>query len=347
MKRSLTRSNTTLALLLFTSIIVGACNFPGSGATPDFEATSAAQTVAARLTQASMETVIEPPPLLTTEPPPEPPPVSSPTDTPIPTTAVPPTEVPTNTPTVTKTEIPCDRAAFITDVTIPDGEEIDPGDSFTKTWRLRNNGSCTWTSSYSLIFDHGDSMGGPAAVQLTSSTVEPGQSVDISVDLTAPNTPGTYKGFWMLRNGSGVVFGIGVNANVAFWVEIVVPEPATLDFTLTYRNIHQCGIHPFYATIRIKNTGDLDIESARIRIRDLTAAVDLYGPSTKNNWFLSNEGDCPPQDSRVEPGEVSFLAVNIGPAPGTGNNARVTLRLCSEDNLGGECLQKITTFVIP
>jgi hypothetical protein len=235
----------------------------------------------------------------------------------------------------------------VSDVTIPDGAEIDPGDSFTKTWRLRNNGSCTWTSSYSLIFDHGDSMGGPASQQLTSGVVEPGQSVDVSVDLTAPNTPGTYKGFWMLRNGSGVVFGIGAAANIAFWVQIVVPEPDTLAFTLTYRNIHQCGILPFYATVRIKNTGDLDIESARIRIRDIDAAVDLYGPLHGNSWFLSNENDCPPQDSRVEPGEVSYIAVNIGPAPNSGNTARVTLRLCTEDDLGGECLQKTTTFIIP
>jgi serine/threonine protein kinase len=244
-------------------------------------------------------------------------------------------------------DIPCDWAAFVEDVSIPDSTELAPGEHFTKTWRLRNNGSCPWTSSYSMIFDQGDSMSGPASLQLTSGIVEPGQSIDVSVDLTAPNTPGTYKGFWKLRNGSGVVFGIGAAAKVAFWVEIVVSEPATKNFTLTFRNIHQCGTHPFYATIRIKNTGDFDFESARIIIKDLDAAVDLYGPLHGNAWFLSNENDCPPQESRVEPGEVSYISVNIGPAPISGNEAHVILRLCTEDDLGGDCFQKSTTFIIP
>jgi hypothetical protein len=150
-----------------------------------------------------------------------------------PTLAPPPTEPPTaepatatpvatNTPTVTPTEIPCDRATFITDVTVPDGSDYAPGDSFVKTWRLKNTGSCTWSSSYALVFHSGDAMNAPAAVQLTSGTVAPGASVDVSVQLTAPNSAGTYKGFFRLRNGSGVVFGIGDNATVSFWVEIEV-----------------------------------------------------------------------------------------------------------------------------
>jgi hypothetical protein len=149
------------------------------------------------------------------------------------TTEAPPTEEPptptkTLTPTVTNTTIPCDRAAFVTDVTVPDGEEFEPNENFTKTWRLKNDGSCTWTSSYALIFDSGDSMGGPASKQLTSGTVAPGATMDVSVDLTAPSSPGTYKGYWKLRNGSGVNFGIGAGGTNPFWVEIkVVPNTTT------------------------------------------------------------------------------------------------------------------------
>jgi hypothetical protein len=81
-----------------------------------------------------------------------------------------------------------------------------------------------------LVFDHGDSMGGPASKPLTSGTVAPGQVVDISVDLTAPSSPDTYQGWWKIRNPTGIVFGVGTSGNVAFWVKIVVaPETTTVE----------------------------------------------------------------------------------------------------------------------
>jgi hypothetical protein len=92
---------------------------------------------------------------------------------------------------------------------------------------LRNNGSCTWNSSYALVFDRGDSMGGPASAQLTTGTVAPGQLIDVSVTLKAPSTAGTYQGYWKLRNGAGVIFGIGADAGSPFWVKIKSINPIT------------------------------------------------------------------------------------------------------------------------
>jgi hypothetical protein len=120
-------------------------------------------------------------------------------------------------------EVCTDRAEFIADVTVPDGSDFTPGQAFVKTWRLRNAGTCTWTSSYDLIFDHGDAMGGPAS-QALLGLVHPGETVDLSIDLTAPSAEGGYQGYWLLRNSEGMIFGIGVNANIAFWVEIEVLE---------------------------------------------------------------------------------------------------------------------------
>src|SRR5688572_4669107 len=81
----------------------------------------------------------------------------------------------------------CDRAQFVADVTVPDGMSFSPGATFTKTWRLRNIGTCTWSTSYSLVFDSGTQMGAPASVNFPSS-VAPGGSIDLSVTMTAPNT---------------------------------------------------------------------------------------------------------------------------------------------------------------
>lgn len=136
------------------------------------------------------------------------------------------------------TPIPCDKVNFVKDVTIPDNTKLTPGSAFTKTWRLKNDGSCTWSSGYKLVFDRGDAMSGPQEVPLTTGSVAPGQTIDVSVNLTAPANPGSYQGFWKLRNSSGVLFGWGDKANSAFWVKITVeaaaqPPPANTQKTVT------------------------------------------------------------------------------------------------------------------
>ena len=128
----------------------------------------------------------------------------------------------TSTATTTPTAIttPCNRAKYRADITIPDGKRIDTGDSFVKTWRMLNNGTCTWGPGYSLVFDHGDLLGGSTVVPLTT-TVFPGGTVDLSVYLKAPNSSGTYQGYWMLQDPNGVKFGIGDDAQSPFWVKIL------------------------------------------------------------------------------------------------------------------------------
>jgi hypothetical protein len=171
--------------------------------------------VAETLTAAASQT--RAPEIATTEAP------APPSDTPVPPTdteAPTATETFTPTATVTQTPQPCDAAAFVKDVTYPDGEKVYTNGNFTKTWRLKNVGTCTWTSGYRLIFDSGDRMGAPNAVQVTGGTVPPGASVDVSVDLKAPADEGTYQGYFKLRNPSGVVFGIGPAASGAFWVKV-------------------------------------------------------------------------------------------------------------------------------
>jgi type II secretory pathway pseudopilin PulG len=156
-----------------------------------------------------------------------------PTETPTPTAT--PTLTPTLTPTATETLTPTPteelptvevctyQATFLEDVTIPDGTELEPDTSFTKTWKLQNAGSCTWNPNYKLIFDSGDQMSGPDSQQLINLDVPPGASIDVSVDLVSPSTAGTYRGDWALRNAAGVRFGIGPGAG-SFYLEIKVVD---------------------------------------------------------------------------------------------------------------------------
>ena len=140
---------------------------------------------------------------------------------------VPPTPVPGSTPLP---NVDCDHASFINDVNVPDGTVFAPNAAFTKTWRIKNIGNCTWTTSYKLVYVSGNQMGGPTTINLTS-TVGPNTSFDLSVPLTAPSTAGSYRGYWQLKNASGTLFGIGYHADKPWWVDIYVsssaPAPAT------------------------------------------------------------------------------------------------------------------------
>lgn len=120
----------------------------------------------------------------------------------------------------------CDRAQFVTDVTVPDGTVFAPGAAFTKTWRFKNVGTCTWTTSYAMVFDYGEKLGGPDSVPMPK-TVVPGDTVDVSVNLTAPSTAGSYRGFWKFQNPSGIRFGLGAAGVQAWWVDIRVSGTTT------------------------------------------------------------------------------------------------------------------------
>jgi hypothetical protein len=161
----------------------------------------------------------------------------TPTETPIPPSPTP-TATPTVTPTITPTVIPIppDWAAFIEDVTIPDGTKMDPDQGFTKVWRLENVGTDTWTTDYSLVFVSGYRMGAPKEIPLRSS-VHPGETIDLSVDMVAPLEPGKYRGYWELKNAAGNLFGLGPDADAPFWVDIRVVKILTrevYDFEVHY-----------------------------------------------------------------------------------------------------------------
>jgi hypothetical protein len=145
-----------------------------------------------------------------------------PTPTLFPPTPLPPTIFPP-TPTVQSL---CNAAKFIADVSIPDGMNFAPGTRFIKIWRLENTGSCTWNTNYSLAFSGGERMGNSTEIMLPHN-VHPGERVDISVNLTAPMVPDHYRGYWMLKNSSGKLFGFGEFANKAIYVDIYTADSSS------------------------------------------------------------------------------------------------------------------------
>ncbi len=110
-------------------------------------------------------------------------------------TPIAPTLPPTNEPSCTN------EATFVTDVTVPDGTVFNPGTTYTKTWRIKNSGTCAWNSTYSIVFDSGEKSGAPDSTPLAYTA--PGDTLDISLELTAPAKTGNVNSFFELHNPSG------------------------------------------------------------------------------------------------------------------------------------------------
>lgn len=204
-------------LLIIFMLTLSACNLPrdNDNASDTANLTAAAQTVEALLS-ATPSTGVG----------------LTPTNTPAVASTITliPSPIFTNTPAFTATPT-CPLAQFVTDVTIPDGTVMTPNQNFNKKWRLKNIGACAW-NGYSLVFDSGDSMNGPASKPV--GTVNPGQEIDIDVDLKAPAGAGNYRGYWRLVTNTNVLVPIvsGYQGK-SFYVDIKVNAPVVATNTNT------------------------------------------------------------------------------------------------------------------
>jgi hypothetical protein len=122
----------------------------------------------------------------------------------------------------TRLEEACtNQAEFVQDVTVPDDTKMKSGQRFVKTWQFKNAGTCTWTKDYALVFMWGNSMDGQDPMPIDVE-VAPEQTVNISIELTAPKQASIYQGNWMFETPTGERFGTGYKGRQFFWVSIVV-----------------------------------------------------------------------------------------------------------------------------
>ena len=212
-------------LLVAAALLLTACG-PKTTPTsvPEYIATQVAATMQARATQDMAETLIA---RMTLQAMPTDTPVPTPTPTSAPTATLTPTLAPTVVyipPAATLTPTPqslCLKAALVSDVTIPDGTKLKPNETFTKTWRFRNVGTCAWTTEFDIVFISGDQLSAPAILDFPAA-VPVGGTIDISVGMTAPSEPGTYTGSWAFTGPGRQVFGIGADGKGYYQVKIVV-----------------------------------------------------------------------------------------------------------------------------
>ena len=199
------------AILLAMLIVACGPSATPSEPTPDVAVvrTSAASTVISKFTLTAA--VFTPTPL--------PPPADTSTPEPTATATEPPVAQVTNAEGTTIAL--CDKYSWdvaTVDVNIPDNTVMTPGQDFTKTWRIKNIGSCTWGEGYKLIYSYGEKMSG--VPQALTAAIAPGQEVDISVQFKAPTQAGSYFSFWTLQNPKGIAFQ--GNDGKALYVQIIV-----------------------------------------------------------------------------------------------------------------------------
>ncbi|TET34268.1 MAG: transporter substrate-binding domain-containing protein [Anaerolineales bacterium] len=129
----------------------------------------------------------------------------------------------TATPAPTPTPGGCiNGMEFVDDLSYDDHDftdlpKLNPGEQFAKGWRIKNSGTCEWTMDYYLGFVRGDRMDGKDTN--VDSKVETGQTLDIYVDLVAPNTAGEFTGWWQMFTDKDIAFGETI------WVAIQVIGP--------------------------------------------------------------------------------------------------------------------------
>jgi hypothetical protein len=123
---------------------------------------------------------------------------------------------------ITATPTPaCYHLRWIKDETIPDFSRMNPGETFTKTWRVINNGICTWKAGFQFAFYGGDPMGG--SNYTLTQPVDPGQQMDLSIPMTAPSGTGIVISTWRMSDITGWFFGDALTVKIDLGGETPTP----------------------------------------------------------------------------------------------------------------------------
>ena len=264
----MTRNRTyhILSILMLGALLMTSCGGADTG--EDAIATAVAMTVAAKETgMAQAEATPSPT-------------VAAPASTPEADVTSTPEQAPTFAPPTAPGPVssgsgdPCLLANLISE-DIPDGTIMQPGETFFKTWRLQNNGTCTWNSAYKIIYWSGDLMGGLLEYQFPE-VVAPGESVDVTLYLKAPTANGNYSSYWKLQSEWGGQFGVG-QYDQPFYVQVNVNDASDPNYTVT---------NVTYNVVRRPTNGcDTNVWYT------VNATITTNGPATVRYQWLQSDGN--------------------------------------------------------
>lgn len=223
-------------------------------------------------------------------------------------------------------------AEFIEDVTVPDGTVLSPGEHFRKVWRLRNTGTCTWNRSYKVISSGEFHMGGSQYAYLADTT-EPGETADISMNLTAPVIYGNFESEYMLVDENENRFGITgsrTKKEMPFWLKVTVTNPSDCS-VVRVSPYAVWRFSDFDAVFRIKNNSDTAWNADEIDVRVISGADYLKYP---DRGLI----DLP---ESVNPGEAGTIIFDMI-APDFQGDSEITIQLLKENDVICSVTNRIT-----
>ena len=190
-----TKTTVLMTIVIMLSLLMSDCGGSNAEATPTLSVeaiqTYAVATFSGGLTQTAL---------------------AAPTNTPTPTNTVTPLPTatliniaPLATTIIAKPTSSCNMMSYVNDVTIPDNTPMTPGKTFTKTWKVKNSGTCAWEAGYKFAFTGGDAMSG--VTYILPQSVPANSQIDISVAMTAPSKTGSIRGNWRMSTTAGQFFG--------------------------------------------------------------------------------------------------------------------------------------------
>jgi uncharacterized protein YkwD len=203
-------------------------------------------------------------------------------------TQIPPTASPTSDPLTPHPTPSCrEEAVFVEDVTYPDNTRIEAGEKFTKTWKLQNTGTCTWTG-YTIAFVSGDKMEAPDSVPVPET--EANSTVDVSIDLVAPAEDGAYTGSFELQDTEGEPVPLGTEPT--FWVKIVVGDEIPSASEQTIGNCTYTENPEYVQTlIDLINGARAEVDRAALSVNaELTEAARRHSLDMACNNFMKHSG---------------------------------------------------------
>ena len=231
-------------------------------------------------------------------------------------------------------------SSLVQDVTYPSGSAIEIKTPFTKTWQIQNTGCQGWPQDDTkLTFVSGNQLSGPDTVDMDH--VKPGQKTNVSVDLVAPSSTGTYVSRWQLAAPDGTLFGQVFIVNIQ-----VIPTQVT--FTITYAGPWQCASKPnrFYYSFQITNTTTLTLQSASWKL----SSMKMTNTQSDDKPFQSvvsstNCNDSALNGDSLAPGASAWVSGYFdGKQATSGKTAYMTLSLCTKDGGAGTCSTNTLSF---
>jgi ABC-type amino acid transport substrate-binding protein/heat shock protein HslJ len=264
---------------------------------------------------------------------------------PVPTPA--PTAVPQATPAPVQpapTPTGCiDNMSYVADLNYDDQNMtappvMKPGQSFVKSWRIRNSGTCTWDSTYYLAYASGNSPAAQMGGQPTyiNGTVAPGATYDISVNLTAPTQPGVYQGFWQMKNGKGTAFGTKVYVGIQVLAPTAVPVPTSPPSPSISFTVNQTSI----------TAGECVVFSWSVQnVKAVYFYAQGENPQEHGVAGQGSQTECPPQTTIYylqvvfTDGTTQTQAIQINVAPAPANAPTVGLFIVTPPQVqAGQCV---------